>query len=85
MAEKEKNVATEKKAKSDRPSVFARIGAWFRSLRSEAKKVSWASAESVRKNTLIVVVCVIILSAAIGIVDYLLNGTIVGLNRLIWR
>ncbi len=78
MAEKENKV------KSDRPSVFSRIGAWFRALRTEAKKVSWASAESVRKNTLIVIVCVVLISAAIGVVDYLLEGTIVGLNRLIW-
>ena len=78
MAEKENKV------KPDRPSVFSRIGAWFRGLRTEAKKVSWASAESVRTNTLIVIVCVVLISAAIGVVDYLLEGTIIGLNRLIW-
>ena len=82
MAEKENKVAIEKKAKG--PSVFSRIGAWFRSLRSEAKKVSWASAASVRKNTIIVIVCVVILSAVIGILDYLLSGSIVGLYDLIW-
>ena len=85
MAENEKKVVKEKKEKKEKgPSVFSRMGTWFRSLRSEAKKVSWASAASVRKNTIIVIVCVVILSAAIGIVDYLLSGSIVGLNRLIW-
>ena len=79
MAEKEKKV------KSDRPSIFSRIGSWFRSLRSEAKKISWESAASVRKNAIIVIVCVLILSVVIGLLDYLLSGSIVGLNRLIWR
>ncbi len=85
MAEKETKKGLEKKAKSDRPSIFSRIGSWFKSLRSEAKKVSWESAASVRKNSIIVIVCVLILSVVIGLVDYLLSGSIVGLNRLIWR
>lgn len=83
MAEKEKKTEKEKKVKSsDKPSLFSRIGAWFRSLRSESKKISWASAASVRKNTIIVIVSVIILSAAIGIVDFLLTNGIVGLDRI---
>ena len=83
MAEKEKNVTPEKKAKADRKPIFSRIGSWFKALRSEAKNVTWASGASVRKNTLIVVVCVVIISAAIGIADYLLNGSVTGLRRVL--
>lgn len=72
MAEKEK-----------KPNIFKRIFNWFKSLRSESKKVVWANAASVRKNTLVVIVCVIIIAAVLGLVDYLLSGAIVGLGRLI--
>ncbi len=80
MAEKETKAASEKKAK--KPSVFSRIGAWFRSLRSESRKISWASWPSVRKNTVIVLVCVIILGAVLALVDYLLSGTIGAMGTL---
>ena len=82
MAEKETRPDTDKKSKASRASVFSRIAGWFRSLRSEAKKVSWASASSVRKNTIIVIVCVVVLSVVLGITDYLLSGAVVGLSRL---
>lgn len=85
MAEKEIKTGNEKKEKRERRGAFAKMASWFKSLRSEAKKVSWASAESVRKNTIIVIVCVVILAAVIGLLDYLLSGSIVGLHRLIWR
>ena len=86
MAENEKKVVEEKKEKKVKekgPSVFSKMGSWFKSLRSEAKKVSWASAASVRKNTIIVIICVVILSAVIGVVDYLLSGSIDALSDII--
>lgn len=84
MAEKEikSTEKVEKKAKAAKPSLISRISAWFRSLRSEAKKVSWASAAAVRKNSIIVIVSVIVLSAVLGITDYLLSGAVVGLSRI---
>ena len=43
MAEQEKNVPAEKKAekpaKAKKPSIFARIGKWFRELKGECKKI----------------------------------------------
>lgn len=72
MAEKEKKA-----------NIFKRMAAWFKSLRSESKKVVWANAASVRKNTLVVIICVIIIAAVLGLVDYLLSGAVVGLGRLI--
>lgn len=65
-----------------KPGLFKRIGSWFKSLWSEAKKVSWANASSVRKNTIIVIICVIVLSAIIGLLDYLLSSSIAGLGRM---
>ncbi|MBQ7475141.1 MAG: preprotein translocase subunit SecE [Clostridia bacterium] len=83
MAEKEEKKVEKKARASGKPSVFKRIGAWFRSLNAERKKISWASWKSVRKNTLIVIVTVVVLAVAIGIVDYLLTQGIVGLSRLV--
>ena len=72
----------EVKVKSDKPSLFKRIGSWFKSLRSESKKISWASWSTVRKGTIIVIVCVIVLSAVLGVIDYLLGNSITALGRL---
>ena len=83
MSEKENKAVQEKKAKSDKPSVFKRIGTWFKSLRSEAKKVSWASVASVRKNTLVVVVCVLVIAVVLGVLDITLTKAIGGLSDLV--
>lgn len=69
--------------KEKKPSLFSRIGAWFRSLRAEIKKITWANWASVRKNTIIVLVCIIVIGVALAIVDYLLSGTISGLGTLV--
>jgi len=80
----EKNEKVEKKpAKEKKPSVFKRLGAWFKSLRAEAKKISWASPKAVRYNSILVIVCVVICSIVIGLLDYGFSAAIVGLSRLI--
>ncbi len=71
------------KPKSDKPSVWERAKAWFKSVKAECKKINWASRKSVQQNSLIVIVCVIIFSIALGILDYCFSGAIVGLSRLI--
>ena len=88
MAENEKKTAPEaakeaKPAKADKPSLWSRLTAWFRSVKSECKKVSWAGWKAVKSNSIIVIVCVLIISAIIGVLDYCFSGAIVGLSRLI--
>ena len=88
MAENEKKTAPEaakeaKPAKADKPSLWSRLTAWFRSVKSECKKVSWASWKTVQSSSIIVIVCVLIISAIIGVLDYCFSGAIVGLSRLI--
>ena len=65
------------KAKAKKPSIFSRIGAWFKSCKSEMKKVVWATWPSVRKNTIMVLVCII------GLVDYLFSNGFRILGELI--
>ena len=88
MAENEKKTAPEaakeaKPAKADKPSLWSRLTAWFRSVKSEAKKVAWASWKSVRSNSTIVIIAVVIIAAAIGIIDFLFQNAIFGLGNLI--
>ena len=83
MAENEKKTVKAAKANSDKPSLWSRIASWFRSVKSEAKKVAWASWKSVRSNSTIVIIAVVIIAAAIGIIDFLFQNAIFGLGNLI--
>ncbi len=85
MAEKEIKEVKQapKKAKSDKPSLFSRLAAFFKSCKAEMKKIVWSSWTTVRSNTLMVLVSIIVISAAIGIVDLLFSQGIVVLSILV--
>jgi len=88
MAEKDSTVqqATDNKPskpKKEKTPIGQRIKAFFKTYKSEMKKISWASLKSVRSNTILVLVCIVILSAFIGLLDYVFSLGIVGLGRLI--
>ena len=80
MAENEKKDI--QKSKSDKPSFFAKMGAWFKSLRSECKKISWTSWKNVKSNTAITLVCVIAFAIVIGVLDFVFRHSISGLSDL---
>ncbi len=46
---------------------------YFRELRSELKKVVWSSPKQVAKNTIIVLVCVLIVGAFVWVFDFVAN------------
>ena len=48
---------------------WGKVKKYFRELRSELKKVTWTPPKQVLKNTVIVVVCVIIVGAFIWVFD----------------
>lgn len=85
MAEKEiKEVKkAPKKAKSDKPSLFSRLAAFFKSCKSEMKKIVWSSWATVKSNTIMVLAVIIVVSAAIGLVDLLFSQGIVILSILL--
>ena len=64
MAEKNEVVKKEKK-----PGLFKRLGHKLKGLKSEFKKITWASRKSTFKNFGIVLVIVIATALAIGLVD----------------
>ena len=43
---------------------------YFRELRSELKKVVWSTPKQVLKNTLVVIVCVLVVGAFIWLFDF---------------
>lgn len=87
--EENRNLPQEKAkpAKKDKkPNLFVRFFRWivrfFRELRSEMKKVTWMPASDVRKNTLLVVVSVIVVSLAVLGVDSLFNLIVQSLGAI---
>ncbi len=80
---KANNPETKKvKKKSDKPSLWSRIAAFGRSLKSEVKKISWSPWTEVRKNTLVVVVVIAICAVALAIVDYVFLQGITALGKI---
>ena len=74
MAENEKKVEQAAQAKKDKksekkPCFFAKIGKWFRDMKSELKKVQWPTRKQTINNTLIVIACVIVVGIFIGLFD----------------
>ncbi len=53
-------------------SIFSRIGGWFREVRIEmTKRIIWPSFKQVVNNTVIVIVCVVVVGILIWILDFL--------------
>lgn len=84
MADKEKKV-TETENKPKKPAKEKKKGklkeAW-RGFKSETKKIVWPSWKQVFKNTLVVLVIVIICAVVIGVLDYAFSGGIQALVEL---
>ena len=61
---------------------FKGIKKWFREMKSELKKVVWPTKEQVLKNTLVVVLCVLVLGVFIWVFDFVAGLGITGLISL---
>ncbi len=90
MANNEKKIEKKNEKKADKkPGLFAKIGNLFRKLgekikglKSEWKKISWASPKSTFKNFLLVLVIVICFAVALAVIDTVCGLGVVGLNNL---
>ena len=67
-ADKKKDAKPDKK-KDAKPGIFARIGKWFKEMKSELKKVQWPSFKQTMNNTGIVILCVIVVGIFIWLFD----------------
>ena len=80
---KANNPETKKvKKNSDKPSLWSKITSWMRSIKSEVKKISWSPWTDVRKNTLVVIVVIVVCAVALTIVDYVFAQGITALGNL---
>ena len=60
-----------------------RISRWFREMRSELKKVVWPTKSQMVNNTLIVLVCVLIVAIIIGLFDFAGSQIVTGIITLV--
>lgn len=65
-----------------KPNVLERAKEWFIDMKAELKRVVWPSFAKVKQNTVIVLVFVLIVGAAIWILDWLFTS---GMALLISR
>ena len=68
--------------KNSKPGVFSSIAKWLRELKSELKKVQWPTAKQTVNNTVIVILCVIIVGVFIWVFDALASGVIGAILKL---
>ena len=64
-------MAEETKAK--KPGLFARIGKWFRELKSECRKIVWPTRQQTVNNTLVVTASVVVVGVFIWVLDIVFN------------
>jgi preprotein translocase subunit SecE len=73
---------TEKK-----PNIFKRMGSriakFWRDFRSEMKKVVWMSGSDLRKNSVLVIISVVVFTLVLGVVDFGLSWAINALGSLV--
>ncbi len=58
-------------ANSEKPNIFQRIKRWFKETAGELRKVSWPTREEALALTRIVLIVTIIMSAILGILDFI--------------
>ncbi len=79
---------SEKKAKKEekKPGFFARMGAsikkFWKTMKSELKKVTWYSRKQTFNSTLLVIVCMVVFGAVIGVLDWGFSKGLEGLAGL---
>jgi preprotein translocase subunit SecE len=61
----------------------SRIAKFWRDFRSEMKKVVWMSGSDLRKNSILVIVSVIVFTLVLGVVDFGLSWAINTLGSLV--
>ncbi len=82
MAKNEKNVEKKSGFFSKVNNFFRTLGERIKGLKSEWKKVSWASPRATFKNFALVLVVVICFAVALGIIGVLAGMGVTGLNTL---
>ena len=75
--------ADKKAEKAKKPSLISRIGKSLREYKSEMKKVVWYGKTQTLKSTGLVIVCLVVVSAVISLLDLGLSNLILWLGSLV--
>jgi preprotein translocase subunit SecE len=62
--------------KTEKKSPFDGVTKYFKEVKSEVKKVSWPTFRQVRNNTVIVLICIVLIGAFIWLLDLGFQGTL---------
>ena len=65
------------------PGFFAKVGKWFREMRSELKKVVWPSGKQLLHNTLIVLGAVLVVGIIVVFFDWIAGQAVSLLGELL--
>ena len=82
MAEPNQKPA-EKKPAEKKPGVFARLKKYFRDTKSEVKKVAWPTKQQTINNTGVVIACIVVVGAFIGVLDAVFTYGLQALLKLL--
>ncbi|MGE4276349.1 MAG: preprotein translocase subunit SecE [Lawsonibacter sp.] len=76
QASSDKADKAKKDKKTGKPSIFSRAKKWLKEMRSELKKVQWPTRSQTVNNTVIVIVCVVVVGIFIWIFDFIAGSAI---------
>ena len=82
MAEPNQKPA-EKKPAEKKPGVFARLKKYFRDTKSEVKKGAWPTKQQTINNTGVVIACIVVVGAFIGVLDAVFTFGLQALLKLL--
>ena len=79
MSENNKDLTTSQKTekvqkKETKPGFIKRAAKWVHELKVEAKKVIWPNKQTVTKNTIVVIIALIVLCAVVTVLDVVFGG-----------
>ncbi len=66
-----------------KPNIFSRMGKFFKDYKSEFDKLVWPSKQQLFKNSSLVIVTMVVVGAALSLVDFGLSRGIYELKELI--
>ena len=65
------------------PSIWSRMGKFFKDCKSEFKKLVWPTKQQLLKNSALVLVSIVVVGACLALVDFGLNKGVFALKDLI--
>lgn len=81
-AKADKKSETPAPKKKDKVKLSERLKKFWRDYKSEFKKIVWPSKEDTTKNTVVVVVSIVVVGVVVSVLDYLFSNGLTLLSHL---